>query len=175
MNRLLGRLTGTETDQEIEQETDQEMGVEIPDGVPEEWSGLAPDPVPGARKAGAPLTPKTFGRVTPAMKKKIAEQISMYIDLLAMPVALRDEVCGGAVQHQADALGKAFANILARYPEAAHKFLTTGVLGDWIAVGLAAKPIAEAVWSHHIVKKPEGMDESDGLNLADFDPYRPGA
>jgi len=173
MGSLLDRIKGVE----FEPHSDLENIPRIPDEIPDEWDSeeepLAADPIPAPRgRLKAAPVPMTYGKVTPTMQRKIAEQISMYIDMLAMPVAFRDPVCGGAVQDQAEALGKAFAKILARYPEAAHKMLASGVLGDWIAVGLAAKPIAEAVWNHHIVKRDDDGGHDD---YADFvDESRPG-
>lgn len=175
MSTLLERLTRTGKD-ENPAENLTENTAEIPDQIPSDWTeGFTPDPVPAPRRGSDPLAPKTYGRVTATMQKKIAEQISMYIDLLAMPLAVRDPLCGGALSDQAEALGKAFAKILAKYPEAAHKMLAGGVLGDWLAVLMAAQPIATAVWSHHIAKTTgqEGID--DGADLAELNEYiRPG-
>lgn len=171
MASLLDRIKGVE----FGDNNDLDNTPEIPDEVPEEWGAeLTADPVPGPRgRTSSALTPTTFGKVTPTMQKKIAEQIAMYIELLAAPVELRDPVCGGAIGDQAEALGKAFAKILARYPEAAHKMLAGGVLGDWIAVMLAAKPIGEAIWNHHIVKTGDDGGQDDYADFA-IDPSRPG-
>lgn len=175
MGALLDRIKGVD----FEPNKDLENIPQIPDEVPDEWTAeqdsepLAADPPPAQRRPDPMFKPVTYGKVTPAMQRKIAEQISMYIELFAMPAAMRDPVCGGAVQDQAEALGKAFAKILSRYPEAAHKMLASGVLGDWIAVGMAAKPIAQAIYHHHIAKDIEQEGAPD--DFSDFgDTYRPG-
>lgn len=175
MNRLLNNLIGTKTDEEISDESDEEIGTDVPDGVPPEWSGLTPDPAPAGRRSADPLVPKTYGKVTPALKKRIAAEIQAYVEFAAMPVIMRDPVCGGAVHEQAKPIADSIATILARYPEIAHKFLATGVLGDWLKFGLAMQPVLAAVWSHHIAGSPEqhaGGD--DDFDPATLEPYRPG-
>lgn len=171
MNRLLGRLTGQEIDSENDTENDQE----IPDVVPPEWSELTPDPAPGTRKAGAPLVPKTYGKVTPALKKRIAAEIEAYVEFAAMPVMMRDPTCGGALHEQAKPIADALATILGRYPDMAHKFLATGVLGDWLKLGIALQPVVGAVWSHHVVNQPAQGGVEDDLDLTGYDEFRPGA
>lgn len=171
MASLLDRIKGVEFGPNNDPENDPDYVSEIPDEVPADWSGLDADPVPGPReRPTAVVSHAPAPKVTPSMQKKIAEQIAMYIDLLAMPWAMRDS-CGEVVQDQAEALGKAFAKILSRYPEAAQKMLATGVLGDWIAVGMAGKPIVEAIYHHHVVKT---TDDGGADDFADFDDVRPG-
>ena len=137
---------------------------------------LEPDPEPGApapRPRGPLLKPATAGPVTPALKKRISGELEAYIEMMAIPLVFRDEVCGAAVHAQAKPIADAIARILARYPDLAHKFLATGVLGDWIALGLAVKPVIEAVYAHHVAKPQEETD--DGADFGAYPAYRPGS
>ena len=166
MGALLDRIKGVETP--------LETPLEIPDEIPEDWaSELDKDPVPAPRRGAETLVPKTFGKVTPALKKRIAAELEAYIEFAAMPLVMRDPVCGGALHEQAKPMAEAVAQIMSRYPEIAHKFLATGMLGDWLKLFLTAQPVIQAVWSHHVVKSNEqGVDSDD---LADFGgSYRPG-
>lgn len=175
MASLLDRIKGGNSDLYNDPDNDLNNVSEIPDEVPAHWSDeseLTPDPIPVPR--GRPAPSPVAGpapRVTATMQRKMAEQIAMYIDVVAMPWAMRDS-CGEVVQDQAEALGKAFAKILSRYPEAAQKMLASGVLGDWIAVGIAVKPIVEAVYSHHVKKSDDGG--ADDFADFEFDDQRPG-
>jgi hypothetical protein len=149
----------------------------VPDTVPQDWSGVEQDPAPGAappRPRGAVFKPATAGAITPALRKRIAGEIEAYIEMAAIPIVMRDEVCGGAIHAQAKPMADAIANILSRYPDLAHKFLATGVLGDWLKLVLAIKPIAEAIYQHHIVK-PVDEEAVPDVSYDEFQPYRPGS
>lgn len=169
MVSLLDKLKGTESSQESEEE--------FPDQIPQEWAEeYVQDPPPGA--PGKParrkiVTTVTSGAVTPAMRRRIAGEIEAYIEILAMPLILRDPVCGGALHEQAKPSADALAGILARYPDLAHKFLATGLFGDCVKVGLALKPFVVAVYMHHIVKRVD--EEEAAPDDTTYPAYRPGA
>jgi hypothetical protein len=174
MGSLLDRIRGVEFEPHPDLESIPDIPGEIPDRVPDEWSELTPDPVPGARKSSGPaFVPKTHGNVTPALKKRISAELEAYIEFAAMPVIMRDPTCGGALHDQAKPIADSITAILAKYPDLAHKFLATGMLGDWLKLGIAFQPVIKAIWDHHVVKTPEG-GQGDGLDLDDFEPYRPG-
>jgi hypothetical protein len=165
MASLLDRIKGVEVG--------PENGPEVPDTVPAEWAGLTPDPEPGdAPPTKAPKAPIKVTPVGPALKKRIAAEIEMYIEFAAMPILLRDPVCGGAIHEQAEPIAAAITQILAKYPEIAHKFLATGAVGDWIKLAVALQPVGKIVWEHHVTKA--GQDEGVPVDLTNFDVYRPG-
>lgn len=169
MASLLDKINGRETAPESESE--------FPDEFPQEWAEeYVQDPVPGVAK-GAPkklLTVKTHGAITPGMKKRISAELEAYIQMAAIPVILRDEVCGGVINEQAKDVADAIATILSRYPDLAHKFLATGVLGDWLKLLLASKKILTVVYAHHIGKRAEEEDH-DTPDYSTYPAYRPGA
>lgn len=168
MASLLDRLKG---------ETNQpENAGEIPDTVPDDWSdGFAPDPVPaGAPPAKLAKAPKTSGAITPTLKKRIAAEIEMYIEFAAMPIVLRDPVCGGALHDQAAPIAEAVTQLLSKYPDLAHKFLQTGAVGDWLKLAIALQPVGKTIWEHHVTKPTEEVATSDGFDLDQFPAYRPG-
>ena len=175
MGTLLDRLKGVETSRENDPDLDDDFSGEIPDNVPPEWAGLTPDPAPVPHKPSRDaLVPKTFGKITPALKRRISGELEVYIDLVAMPIVMRDPVCGGALAEQAKPIADAIAQILSRHPEIAHKFLATGMIGDWLKLFAAVQPIAATVWAHHVTDKPDAEDGGDGFDLNNFDPNRPG-
>jgi hypothetical protein len=174
MGTLLDRIKGIETTREMDPDFDPEFDGEIPDSVPPEWAGLTPDPAPVPRKGTEPLVPKVYAKITPALKKRISSELEVYIELMAMPIVMRDPVCGGAIHEQAKPMADAIAQILSRHPEIASKFLATGMIGDWLKLLAAVQPIASAVWAHHITSTPEQAPGGDGFDLNNFDPNRPG-
>lgn len=171
MASLLDRLKGTDNDPEITPE--------IPDEIPPEWFDggppLAPDPVPGSAKAPRQRLRQatTGGNVTPALKKRISAEIEAYVEFAAIPIVLRDEVCGGVLHEQARPIADAITAILSRYPDLAHKFLQTGVFGDWLKLGVALTPVVKAFYSHHVAAKPDEEEGSAG-DQPIYPAYRPG-
>jgi hypothetical protein len=146
----------------------------VPDTVPDGW--LEPDPAPGAapaRPRGPVFKPTTSGAITPAMRKRIAAELEAYGQFLAMPILLRDETCGAVVQRQVKPAADALADILAEYPDIAHKFMATGILGKWMKLFATLWPVFQVVYAHHIARTPDD-EESDGVNIDEYAPYRPG-
>jgi hypothetical protein len=169
MASLLDKINGRDTAPDIESE--------VPDEFPQEWAEeYVQDPAPGPAKAAPKklLTVKTTGQITPAMKRRIAAELEAYVQMMAIPVIMRDEVCGGVIHDQAKDIADSIATILSRYPDLAHKFLATGVLGDWVKLLIAIKPIVTVVYSHHISKKTEEEDH-DTPDYSTYPAFRPGA
>lgn len=160
-------------------DSDEELTSEVPDEFPQEWADeLAQDPPPGKSKAPKmKLSPtRTSGNITPALKNRIAAEIEAYVEFAALPLVLRDPECGGALHEQAKPIGKAIAQILSRYPDLAHKFLQTGVLGDWLKLAAVLQPVLKAVYDHHIAKKPEEEQVDDRPDyVTSYPSFRPGA
>jgi hypothetical protein len=156
-----------------------ELTSEVPDEVPSEWSEeLTQDAPPGKVKAPrVKLTPtRTSGSVTPALKKRISAEIEAYVEFAALPLVMRDPTCGTVVHAQARPIGDAIAQILSRYPDLAHKFLQTGVLGDWLKLAAVLQPVLKVVYEHHIVKKPEENEVDDRADYTTSYPsFRPGS
>lgn len=138
---------------------------------------FAQDPEPSPEINSEPITDKprlgrpkgspnrTTGR--PAgrpsnLEKQVAEEITMYCELIATVWAVRDPVCGAAAEAQAPKIAAAASRILRRYPQVMARMHSSGQIGDWIALGMACAPVAQAVWSHHIVTTdPEEVNDDD--------------
>lgn len=169
MTTLLERLKGDVNE--------PENPAEIPDVIPQEWMPeLQQDPEPG--KTRAPRTKlrqaTTSGNVTPALRKRISAEIEAYIQFAAIPLVMRDETCGGVLHEQAQPIAEAITTILSRYPDLAHKFLATGVLGDWLKLGVVLQPVIKTVWDHHVVRKPAEGDTGEQPDFSAYPIYRPG-
>ena len=168
MSTLLTRIIGREMEEEIPEE--------IADEIRDDGTELAPDPPPAPRSSSFTLlSATTAGKVTPALKKRISAELEAYIEMAALPIVMRDPECGGALHDQAKPIADAVAQILSRYPDIAHKFMATGVLGDWLKLLMVCTPVLKAVYGHHIAPQPLETSADDGLDLPpNFDPFRPG-
>lgn len=175
MATLIDFLSPRESAPEIADEIGDENVPEIP-AEPSVWADIDPDPAPAApRKSGGLSLPEVaVARVTPALKNRIAGEIEAYIEMAAIPLVMRDPVCGGALHEQAKPMAKAIAQILSRYPELASKFMATGVFGDWIKLVMVTAPVLRVVYSHH--SGPQETPHDHNADLPDdFDPFRPGS
>lgn len=172
MGALLDSLLGNKTD--------PEMGLEnTPDIVPPDWAadlGITADPVPeGSVPSKAATVKKPAPAVTATVKKRLAAEVEMWVELAAMPIVMRDPQCGGAIHENAAPIAEAVTNILAKHPELAAKFLAGGAVGDWMKLALALQPVGKAVWDHHIVKVDQGETGPGVVPDVDLFPvYRPG-
>ena len=167
LSTLIDRFIGRETDNEIPDEIPEEILDKDPD--------LPPDPPPAPRGTSfAMLATSTSGRITPALKKRLAAEIAAYVEMAALPLVMRDPVCGTALHEQAKPMADAIAQILSRYPEVAHKFMATGVFGDWFKLLMVTMPVVKTVWSHHTGPALEIEDDAPEFPPG-FDPFRPGS
>lgn len=170
MSSLIDRIKGTET---LDDDEDRPgIDEQVPDTIPYDWSGLAPDDPPGAEPAPAPATkPKTFKlppvtgpAVGPAMRKRISGELQVYGLLLVMPWEIRDPVCGRAARETVPATADAIADILAYYPDLAAKFIASGVIGAWMKLAMTLRGLAEVVYHHHIARDHPSLTEDQGAD-----------
>lgn len=167
LSTLIDRFIGRETENEIPDENlDENL-----DREPE----LPPDPPPAPRGTSFSLLSSTAaGKVTPALKKRIAAELEAYVEMAAIPLIMRDPTCGTALHDQAKPIAEAIAQIMSRHPEVAHKFMQTGVFGDWFKLIMAVGPVVKVAWSHHSPQTPEIEDDAPDFP-PNFDPFRPGS
>jgi hypothetical protein len=93
------------------------------------------------------------------------KEIQALIALMAMPVAMRDPICGGAVIEQSNAVAEALTDI-AMQNEKLMKLLTSG--GDvmmYLKLAMALSPIAQTVYGHHFVRHEEEITDEFGTRF----------
>ncbi len=160
---------GTESEQNsdgipTEFEQDPAPSVDLPDPPPEIAGKRGPRATskrPTGRPAGRPTN----------LEKQVAEELTMYAEIIAAVWEVRDPVCGAVAAQQAPQIAAAVSRILRRYPQLMARMHASGQVGDWIALGMACAPVGKAVWSHHIADHGEEDTDSDdttgGAGLAD--------
>lgn len=167
MSTLLGRIIGHEVEEENPPEN-------LPENTPLE-SELDPDPTPAPPGGGfTALAPVIVGKVTPTMKKRIAAELETYVEMLALPLVMRDPHCGGVLHENAKPIADAIAQIISRHPEIAAKFLKTGMFGDWLKLAAVTTPVVSALWAHHGPGARQGVTDNAAELPDDFDPFRAG-
>jgi hypothetical protein len=138
------------------------------------------DPAPGKRtrapRTGADVARPTRRKVTPIVRKQVADEVEAYLLLGAGAWQMRDEHCGGALEKQAREIAERLAPILGKNAAIVDWLHTSGVIGDWAKLLMAIKPVFDAVREHHIVKSVQDQ-EDDGatVDATRYGPYRPGA
>jgi hypothetical protein len=155
---LLEKLSGASDSDAPDLEPD-DTGDPAPGEVLEPDDLLDPDPAPvkrtRKRSAGS-----SAPRVTAGQKKTVTEAWEAMIMLPAGLAAIRDPVCGGAALDQAKTLAEALTKVTCRNPAMLAWFLSDGApYMDWIAVFMAARPIATTIWAHHVSHAIGGKED----------------
>lgn len=147
-------------------------GVEFTDDI---QGDLTPDPAPSkaARSGRSGENKPAPKRVSPAVRKQLADEIEAYLLLGSGAWSMRDPYCGEVLEKQAREISVRLAAILGKNAQIVQWLHTSGVIGEWVALALAIKPVVEAIRDHHITKKV-GNDEPDALDITQYGPYRPG-
>jgi hypothetical protein len=142
---------------------------------------FTPDPAPGksarsARSASSPPAPARPRRkpAPPAIRRQLTDEIEAYLVLGAGAWQMRDEVCGAVLEKQAREIASRLAAILGKNPAIVEWLHTSGVIGEWVALAMAIKPVWDVIRAHHITKT---VEEGDGapVDIAGYPAYRPAA
>jgi hypothetical protein len=132
-------------------------------------------PTRGGAKMAAPATKTAKPARKPAtatVRKQVADELHAYLEMAAMTWALRDEHCGGALSDASREIAERLADIVSTNPQLVEWLHTSGLVGNWIALLMACKPVLSAVRAHHVTKSVGGED-GPALDPARFPAYRP--
>lgn len=146
--------------------------------IPEWAEGFSSDPEPGDAQFSAtkavPMPPKPRAtppkRATPttaAMVKDITAEFETYLQLAAMTWSLRDPECGTVLSDASPQIAAKIVKLLARNPAVLAKLHGAGFMSDIVGLLMALKPVATAVFAHHVTRK----GETDELDLTQFKPF----
>jgi hypothetical protein len=134
--------------------------------VPDDLSGiddiLPPDPPP-ARKTSRSSAPKAAPKPTAAVKRQVADSLTMMITIPAGIAVFRDPVCAGAVLAHVDNIVDKLVPIVSRSPGLLRWFTEGAGYMDWLALATALAPVARTFWDHHAA----GGREDDGDRTPD--------
>ena len=144
--------------QKVRAGSDPEPGPDLDISAPDDLSGLTeaddllePDPKPD-RKRAPRVREGGRSRITAAQRRQVEDALVILMTMPAAGWALRDPHCGNAALQAVKPTAKSLVPIIARNPVWLAWFTSdTGWL-NWLGVAVALKPVATAVWSHHVAK-----------------------
>lgn len=128
---------------------------------------LPPDPKPN-RRSGPTKARKPTGRVTAAQRKTVKDGCELMLTALAGTWALRDPHCGGAALDAADPVAARLVPIICRNPRWLEWFTEGDGLMDYLGLAIALRPVASAVWGHHVTGKAGREVEQDAADYAAY-------
>ena len=137
-------------------------------------------PSRGAAPKPSPLPKPPAPPVSKAQQKEVAEELGALVQMAALFWSVKDPVCSGALSDQSAEIATALTKLLSRNPRLLAMLRGSGWMGEWGALFLAVKPVATAIYRHHLAPPDEEDDTDDGFDptaprLADFPAYIPRA
>lgn len=170
MGSLLDRVDRAEFDEELPDAFEEEFLDELEDDLPSEAFGK-----PGVGKKLSNLKP-TASPLSPAMKRRVATELQLYLELLVGVAEMACEPCAEVAAQHVKKVAQRGANIMARYPDLAQKFIGSSAIADLLGLAAALRPIAKQCVGHHvthsIVYGEEGVDDGQP-DYSNYGPYRP--
>lgn len=137
---------------------------------------MAPDPRPARRAEPRARKMPAAPKASAAVRREVADGITMMLSMPAGLWSFHDPVCGGAVLDHAENIAAKLTPIVCRNPVLLAWFTDTGHFMDWFALFTALAPVARTVWDHHVTGPRElrGGDQDAG-RTADDGPAAVGA
>lgn len=148
----------------------EDEAIDVPDdvsGITDEEPDdlLPPDPRPN-RKGGPTKVRKATA--TAAQKRQAKDGTETLILMLGGAWSIRDAHCGGAMVDAADPVSKALVPILARHPTWMAKFDDSGEFLEWLKLAAALRPVAAAIWGHHVSRSVRTEEEADAVDYSAY-------
>jgi hypothetical protein len=110
----------------------------------------------GAGKDDAPV------RVTPAVRRDITGKLAFWLSIPAEPWLRIDPYCGQAYADSFDKIAVRAAPLICQSPDLVRWFAKSSTFILWTELGMACRPVAEAVIAHHVTKRIT-LDSNGGI------------
>lgn len=171
MASLLDKFKGDSPDGQLS----VEFSNEFPDEIQQDPAPSKPAKTP--RSSASSTTPAkpakgTRKPATAAVRKQVADELHTYLEMAAMTWGLRDEYCAGVLSDTSQDIADRLADLIAPNPKLVEWLHTSGLVGDWLKLLMAVKPVVSAIKDHHITKTVGGEDD-ESLDPQRFPAYRP--
>lgn len=156
----------------------EEREVEFDPDLRDEYDDVNPgdrDPSPGeapTKATGSGRGPRTVRavreapRVTKKMRDDAAEELSSFLEAIALVWGLQAPPCGETLEEIAPDVAEKAVKLLARNPKWLMRVREGGFLGDAVKLALAFKPLASVTWDYY--SQPQGGDD----DAVEFDPSK---
>jgi hypothetical protein len=114
-------------------------------------------------------------KITPAVRRDIAGKLAFWLSIPAEPWYRIDPYCGAAYAQQIDQIAIKAAPLICQSPDLVRWFRKSSTFIMWTELGMACRPVAEAVIAHHITKRITLNSEGQAVEQPDagmdFGPY----
>lgn len=134
-----------------------------------------------ARPASTSRTPRNGGKFQSkaAVEKGVADELNMWLKLMAGMWSLSDEHCAGVLNETSEQIAADMAKLASRSDWLMERFETTSLLADLGKAMVHLAPLVRAMWQHHgpSARRAEQEEEThDAIPVMDpnaYGPWRP--
>jgi hypothetical protein len=92
-------------------------------------------------------------KVTRAVRDDITGKLAFWLSIPAEPWMRVDPYCGGAYADQIDQIALKAAPLICQSPDLVRWFSKSSTFIMWTELGIACRPVVEAVIAHHVTKR----------------------
>jgi len=146
-----------------------------------ERAGRDPEPrhLVGRTRRGRPAKPKPDKqpavKVTAAVRADIEGKLAFWLSIPAEPWMRVDPYCGGTYAENVDNIALKVAPLVCQSPDLVRWFSKSTTFILWTELGIAVRPVVEAVIAHHVTKRialtAEGEAFEQPAGGVDFSAY----
>jgi hypothetical protein len=104
-------------------------------------------------RAKAPAEAKPEIKVTKAVRDDITGKLAFWLSIPAEPWLRVDPYCGGVYTDQVDQIALKMAPLICQSPDLVRWFSKSTTFILWTELGIACRPVVEAVIAHHVTKR----------------------
>jgi hypothetical protein len=101
-------------------------------------------------------------KITKAVQADITGKLAFWLSIPAEPWLRVDPYCGGAYASQVDEIALKMAPLVCQSPDLVRWFSKSSTFIMWTELGIAVRPVAEAIIAHHVTKRIS-LDSNGGV------------
>jgi hypothetical protein len=127
------------------------------------------------RRTKPPADDKPPIKITKAVQADITGKLAFWLSIPAEPWLRVDPYCGGAYAGQVDEIALKMAPLICQSPDLVRWFSKSTTFIMWTELGIAVRPVVEAIIAHHVTKRIALDSNGDAVVVAgggmDFSAY----
>lgn len=112
------------------------------------------DPEPADMQQASPYSVPV--KITASVRKDIVGKLAFMFSMTGNVLQLADPVCGGAILENSGRMAQALMPIICQSPSVVKWFRSSTNYMMYINFIMACAPVFGAIYSHHMVRRPEG-------------------
>jgi hypothetical protein len=128
-----------------------------------------------ARRPPKPKDDQPPIKITKAVQADITGKLAFWLSIPAEPWLRVDPYCGGAYAGQVDEIALKMAPLICQSPDLVRWFSKSTTFIMWTELGIAVRPVVEAIIAHHVTKRIALDSNGDAVVVAgggmDFSAY----